>query len=331
MGSNPLVSVIIPTYNHGRYLGRAIQSLLGQSYANWELVIVVDGSTDNTLEVIRSFEDARITHIYQQNRGVRQLAATINAGLGRTRGELVTMLPSDDTWPGYRLEKQVPVFADPNVALCFGRQYIIDENDRILGENKAPPDLDRIENRPIGSALHEMFVANFIAQPTVLIRRAALDKIGGYLQPPGLLAEDYPTHMALALVGEFRYLDLVLGNYRMHEAQMTRNHYLEMVRTDMPYVLEFFRGLDPETQKRTGWGEADLARALSARLYNTYFEVGRRGLLAAEWTDARRHFVTALRHGNPKTKLKAFVGLSCSVLRMDLEKAARLAGRTPLR
>ncbi|MEK7403981.1 MAG: glycosyltransferase [Acidobacteriota bacterium] len=328
---SPLVSVITPTYNHGRYLGRSIESLLAQTYANWEMVIVVDGSTDNTLEVIQSFQDTRISHIYQQNRGVRQLAATINSGLRRTKGELVTMLPSDDTWPDYRLEKQVPLFDDPNVVLCFGRQSIIDENDRLLGENTPPPELARIRNRPPGSALQEMFLSNFIPQPTVLIRRAALEKIGGYLQPPGLLAEDYPTHMALALQGEFRYLDLPLANYRMHQDQMTRNHYLEMVESDVPYVLEFFRSLDPEMQKRTGWCEADLASALSDRLHNTYFEVGRRELLAAEWNDARRHFLAALRRGTPQTKLKAFLGLSYGVLHKDLESTARLLGRTPLR
>ncbi|HLA81679.1 MAG TPA: glycosyltransferase, partial [Thermoleophilia bacterium] len=226
---NPLVSVVTPVYNHGRYIGQSIQSLLAQTYTNWEMVVVDDGSTDNTAEVVQSFSDPRITYMYQENRGVRELAGTINTGLRKTSGELVTMLPSDDTWPNCRLEKQVPVFRDSSVVLCFGRQSLIDENNNIVGEVRPPADLSKVENRPVGSALHEMFLSNFIPQPTVLIRRAALDQIGGYLQPPGLLAEDYPTQMALALLGEFRYLDLPLANYRMHEAQMTRQHYLEMV------------------------------------------------------------------------------------------------------
>ena len=83
---NPLVSVITPAYNHGRYIGQSIQSLLAQTYSNWELVVVDDGSTDNTAEVVQSFGDPRITYLYQENRGVGELAGTINTGLRKTGG-----------------------------------------------------------------------------------------------------------------------------------------------------------------------------------------------------------------------------------------------------
>lgn len=327
----PLVSVITPTYNHARYIGRAIKSLLAQTYSKWEMVIVDDGSTDNTVNVVKQYNDPRIAYYYQDNLGVRQLATTINSGLQKTKGELVTMFASDDTWPPYRLEKQVAVFTDPRVVLCFGRGCLIDENDRILGEANTLTHLENVINRPLGSALHEMFVSNFILQYTVLLRRSALDKIGGYLQPKGLLAEDYPTHMALALVGEFRYLDIILGSYRMHQSQMTRNHYLKMVETDIPYVMEFFRSLNPEMQQRTGWTEAKLAKDLSRRLNSSYFEVGRRDLLAGNWMEARRHMVTAVLRGDVKTKLKGLVGLGCCLLHRDMERIARISGRVPLR
>lgn len=329
--TNPLISVVTPAFNHGRYIGQSIQSLLDQTYTTWELVVVDDGSTDNTAAVVQSFKDPRISYMYQENRGVRELAGTINSGLKRTSGALVTMLPSDDTWPNYRLEKQVPLFQNPNVVLCFGRQFLIDEDNKVLGEVRPRVDPIKAENRPVGSLLHEMFLHNFIPQPTVLIRRTALDQIGGYLQPPGLLAEDYPTQMTLALVGEFRYLDLPLANYRMHRNQMTRQHYLEMVQTDMPYVLQFFRNLAPEVQKVTGWTEDSLATVLKSRLHNAYFEVGRRSLLARNWKQARTHFLTAFRRGTGPAKAKALLGLSCSFLRTDLEAIARLSGRMPLR
>src|SRR5712691_4926680 len=100
----PLVSVITPTFNHGGYIGRCIESLIAQTYTNWEMAVVDDGSTDNTAEIVKSYDDPRITYLYQENRGVQQLGGTINSGLRRTKGELVTMLASDDTWPAYRLE-----------------------------------------------------------------------------------------------------------------------------------------------------------------------------------------------------------------------------------
>lgn len=328
---NPLISIITPAFNHGRYIGRCIESLLRQTYPKWEMVIVDDGSTDHTAEVVASYKDPRITYLYQKNRGVKELAGTINTGLAKTKGEFVTMFGSDDTWPSYRLEKQIPIFDEPDVVLCFGLGQLIDENDQVLGGVNPPPDLSSVQNRPVGSILHKMFLSNFIFQPSVLLRRAALEKIGGYLQPAGLLAEDYPTHMALALEGEFRYLDLNLANYRMHPGQMTRNHYQGMVETDIPYVLEFFRHLTPEMQKRTGWTESGLSRELSRRLHNSYFEVGRRDLLAGNWIKARRHFINALGRGNLTTKAKAFLGISCSLLHTDMEGVIRLSGRTPLR
>lgn len=328
---NPLVSIITPAFNHGRFLARCVNSVLMQSYTNWELIIVDDGSTDDTAAVAKSFSDPRISYVHQENRGVGDLAGTLNVGLARSKGEFVTMLASDDTWPAYRIERQLPLFDEPQVVLVFGKGSIIDENDAIVGEVPGPSGVASRENRPIGAALHHMFVTNYIPQYTVLIRRSALDKIGGYLQPKGLYAEDYPTHMTLALYGEFRYQDILLGNYRMHQNQMTRNHFSAMVRTDIPYVLEFFRRLDPEMQARTGWTDSALDKALKARLNRSYFEIGRRYLLSGDWAEARREFRNAFMHGGLEAKARAIVGSACSIVHMDVEWLARLAGRTPLR
>lgn len=326
----PLVSVVTPAYNHGRYIGRCIESLLAQTYANWELMVVDDGSTDNTAEVVLSYKDPRISYMHQDNKGVGALAETINSGVRRSKGKLVTMLGSDDMWPPYRLEKQVPVFRDAGVVLCFGRGVIIDEEDRVIGQIRPPRKLTACQNRPVGAVLRWLVVQNQIPQYTVLISRAALDRIGGYLQPPGLLAEDYPTHMALAMVGEFRYLDLALGYYRMHPSQMTRTHHLEMVKTDLAYALEFFRSLDTQTQKLTGWTEARLAKRLSNELNDAYFYVGRRDLAAGNRSGARSHLATALFRGTPKTKAKAVVGLLCAVTGLDMERVARWVRRPAL-
>ncbi|MGQ0639630.1 MAG: glycosyltransferase family 2 protein [Gemmatimonadaceae bacterium] len=305
--------------------------MLAQTHTNWEMVIVDDGSTDDTAAVVSSFTDSRISYVYQKNRGVGDLAGTLNVGLARTNGPLVTMLASDDTWPKYRLEKQLPLFDDPRVILVFGQGLIIDENDIVVGDVPGPPDSESRDNCPPGVALHRMFVTNYIPQYTVLIRRSALDNIGGYLQPKGLYAEDYPTHMTLALHGEFRYQDIALGNYRMHQNQMTRNHFNEMIKTDIPYVLSFFRSLDREMQQRTGWTDATLQRALHDRLNRSYFEIGRRYLLSEEWQKAREQFRQAFVNGGVEAKARAVAGSLCSYLHMDVEWLARLAGRPPLR
>jgi len=329
--STPLVSVIVPAYNHGRFIARCLESVLNQTYQHWELIVVDDGSTDDTAAIVKTFNDPRISYVYQANRGVGDLAGTLNVGLNRTQGELVTMLASDDTWPAYRIEKQIPIFAETQVCLVFGRGLIIDENDAVVGQVPGPPDIESRENRPPGVALRRMFVANYLPQYTVLIRRSALEEIGGYLQPRGLFAEDYPTHMTLALKGEFRFLDMELGNYRMHQNQMTRNHFNEMVLTDIPFVMEFFRRLDPTVKERTGWTEQALSIALAERLNRSYFEIGRRYLLMKEWSKARGQFMNSIRKGRVNAKLRATIGIACSILRTDLEWLAKLAGRPPLR
>lgn len=331
MRSRTLVSVVMPTYNHARYIRRAIESVLAQTHEHWELIVVDDQSTDNTAQVVAQFRDPRIHYALENHRGVERLAETMNVGANRASGELITMLGSDDRWPPHRLETQLPVFDDPNVVLCFGRQVLIDEHDNELGESPLPADVTEIINRPVGAVLRTLLVSSWIPQPTELIRLSALQRIGMYQQPSGLLGEDYPTHLALALQGEFRFIDDVLGYYRMHGSQMTRTHYSEMAATDVRYALEFFSKLSPEVQRLTGWTEASLRDHIALRVNNGHFTLGRRDLLAGNRRAASRRFLSALRDGDSTTRVKALVGLACCASGLDMERVVRAFGRPSLR
>src|SRR5437667_7605704 len=99
----PLVSVITPAYNHRRFIGPCIESLLGQTYTNWEQIIIDDGSTDDTAEVVRSYSDPRIRYFHQENQGIDALAQTYNRALNLSRGELIAVLEGDDLWPEDKL------------------------------------------------------------------------------------------------------------------------------------------------------------------------------------------------------------------------------------
>src|SRR5436190_82102 len=96
---HPLVSIITPTYNHERFIGPCIESLLAQTYENWEQIIIDDGSTDHTADVVRRYSDPRIKYIYQQHRGVESLAHTYNRALKTSHGRLVAILEGDDACP----------------------------------------------------------------------------------------------------------------------------------------------------------------------------------------------------------------------------------------
>jgi len=325
LAETPVVSVIMPVFNSEKFVGRTLRSLLAQTFPDWELIVVDDGSTDRSAEVIRSVGDSRIRYVYQANKGVMRLAETLNRGLQEVRGRLVTMLPSDDMWPPGRLAAQIALFDDEKVVLCFGRQQLIDVNDRVIGESRPPRDPCSRTNVPYGSALREMFVRNYIPEPTVLIRMEALRRIGGYLQPAGLYAEDYPTQMRLALEGEFRYVDEILACYRLHPHQMTRTHYLKMVETDADYVVKFFEDLSGAQKSATGWTREALVRAMMRRKFGAYFVVGRQLLLDGRRKDASSYFLKSLLHGDGNARLKSLLGLACAALGIDMERFAALS------
>jgi glycosyltransferase involved in cell wall biosynthesis len=130
----PKVSVIIPTYNQAHFIAESIQSVLDQTFQDFEIVVVDDGSTDNTKEVVCNFKDVRIKYIYQENNGV---STARNTGICASTGEYIAFLDSDDVLLKNSLEKRVQVLnRHPEVAFIYGWNYIIDEKGRIVKLSK---------------------------------------------------------------------------------------------------------------------------------------------------------------------------------------------------
>lgn len=115
--NRPLISVVIPVYNGERYVGEAIQSVLDQDYRPVEVVVLNDGSTDGTADVVDNFGDA-IRHVYQENHG---LGDARNKGVGASTGEYVAFLDADDVWTSQKLTRQMAAFrSDHTLDMCFG-------------------------------------------------------------------------------------------------------------------------------------------------------------------------------------------------------------------
>jgi glycosyltransferase involved in cell wall biosynthesis len=129
------VSVVVPAYNYANYLPEAIQSVLHQTFDDFELLIVDDGSTDNTRRATQPFlRDHRMKYLYQENRG---LAATRNRGVKSTDGELVAFLDADDVWLEQKLEKQVAIMdSEPDVGLVYTDIHFINDQGRILTDRQ---------------------------------------------------------------------------------------------------------------------------------------------------------------------------------------------------
>jgi len=217
----PAVAVLTPTYNQEQFIGAAIQSVRAQSFSDWEMVVVDDGSTDGTVAVVEAVADPRIRLLRRPHGGLAGLGAAYAAGLATTTAPLVAILEGDDEWPPDKLGRQVPVFADANVVLAYGSAELIDERGCVYATYRPRPVGEAAENRPRGSILPQLLQQNFMVAATVIVRREALVGVGGFWQPAGIPYVDHPTWLRLALEGPFAFSPQVVGRWRRHTAQFT--------------------------------------------------------------------------------------------------------------
>jgi glycosyltransferase involved in cell wall biosynthesis len=217
----PLVSIITPTFNHERFIGSCIDSVLAQTYTNWEMIVIDDGSTDGTWgEVMkRASGDSRIRPMRQDNKGIGRLAETYNAALAQARGSLVAVLEGDDCWPATKLERQVPVHVNGRFDLSFGQMQFVDIAGKIGAYTHPPAVFFRDDRSDIFPRL--LRGEFFIPPVTVMIDREVLRQIGGFQQPAGLPVVDYPTWLTIAARGAVEYIPEVLGYWRQSAGQAT--------------------------------------------------------------------------------------------------------------
>jgi len=160
----PTISVIIPTYNHGSVVGEAIQSVLEQTLSDYEIIVVDDGSTDNTREVVRSFSDKRIRYVYQENRG---RSSARNHAISLAQGKYVAFLDSDDLFLPTKLEKQVACMEkNPNVLLSHTSYIRVNAGGEYIEE---------VESGTFSGKVYPEIIRGCpIATPTVMVQRNAL-------------------------------------------------------------------------------------------------------------------------------------------------------------
>jgi glycosyltransferase involved in cell wall biosynthesis len=192
--SAPRISVIIPTYNRADFIGETIQSVLDQTYADFELIVLDDASTDDTAQVVARFGDERLTYIYQEN-NVGETAAR-NAGFAYARGELVSFLDSDDRMLPHNLETLVALLdVRPEVSVAYGWYYWMDKDGQPIMEEypkieeQIPPQIDSpwpdITLRPSGltpegQILPQLVLVDLMMIGSTLIRRECVEAIGGF-------------------------------------------------------------------------------------------------------------------------------------------------------
>lgn len=220
---NDFISVVIPVRNGERFIGRTLQSVLNQSYRNFEVIIVDDGSTDSSIAIAKQVaaNDPRVRYHSGPRAGV---AAARNCGIAQARGEFIAPVDADDLWHKDKLLLQLHALrqAGARTGLAYCWSVYIDEADNTLsGKRRRPP---RFE----GDVLPALFEHNILGNAsTPLIRHACLDLVGGY--DPGLYldgaqgAEDWKLYLALAETCEFALVPRYLVGYRKPQDSMSAN------------------------------------------------------------------------------------------------------------
>ncbi len=221
---NLRVSVIIPSFNAAKYLPECLDGVFNQSLKPLEIIVVDDGSTDNTREVLRSdIETGRVKYFYQENQGP---GTARNLGISKSLGELVAFCDADDLWLPEKLEKQIPLFKNPETALVYsdmeifkGDDFAVSQSNRVKHDNQSKySEVNKVKGFYRGSVFNELLKENFISASTVVVRRRVIEDSGGF--PRGrkfFSVEDYICWLAIAKEHEVDFIDEPLVKYRWHE------------------------------------------------------------------------------------------------------------------
>jgi glycosyltransferase involved in cell wall biosynthesis len=215
----PRVSIIIPAYNAAAFLPDALESVLRQTYQDWEVILVDDGSTDNSRAVVESFLpgfQGKLHYLYQSNQGQ---SAARNLGIRNSSGEFIALLDADDAWLEQRLELGVAVLdSDPNAGLVHGKVARINEAGEFIEYPPSPP-RKYLEGRIAGAIYTRR--AHLLC-PTILFRRACVDAVGVFDEPMRA-TEDRDLCFRIAERYDVRYINEVVSNYRISANSASRD------------------------------------------------------------------------------------------------------------
>lgn len=276
MSASPVVSVVTATYNMAQFLGAAIHTVLAQTWSDFQYIIIDDGSSDGTREVVAPFlSDPRVEYHYQENQG-QTLAK--NNGARRARGEFICFLDGDNLWLPHKLQMQLDLFRTlpESVGIVYTEQEFIDESGRVTGRPTLTPYSGRISQ--------QLLFENFVTFNSAMIRHDCLRK-HGYFDESLQRSIDYELWLRLSAHYEFRYVPDVTTQYRKWSGQMSQD--LDRRFAVAMQIMETFIARHPQL----------LDPAVIRRARNhAYTARGRYKASKARRVEATRLFCRALRH-----------------------------------
>lgn len=278
--TDPTVSVVMAVHNEAEYLSDAVESILNQSYSNFEFIIVDDGSTDGSVDIVESISDDRIR--LQVNESNRGLPTSLNRGIRASRGKYVARMDADDRSEMSRLEKQVGVLdEEPSVHVVGCWIRLINAEGDVLGTKKyeeLPCDPDTIREKGPN-----------IAHPSVMIRKRALQQVDGYreeftyaqdLDMWVRMAREFSTDFIRILPEYLFDRRITPGNYRKQPVQRAYANLAGVSESELAAVERIESVTSPLSERR--------------QLFRYYYRVGRLQLVNGSRVGALTNFVTAL-------------------------------------
>lgn len=245
---NELVSIVMVNYNQEKFLKKAIDSVLIQTYKNWELIIVDDGSTDRSVDIIKEYEDDRIKPIFLQENS--HICIATNTGFAAVNGKYIARLDSDDIWEKEKLEKQMDFLQqNPDAKVCFTQIELIDENGENINDRE--PELLSLYNSRQKSREEWIkfffFVGNSLL-PTLVFEKKLLDIVGGF-KLNYCQTHDFEFLIRLIKHTDFYFVEEELVKYRRTSAQNSASTVKKNTRFFNEYMdirYHFFENMSDE-------------------------------------------------------------------------------------
>jgi glycosyltransferase involved in cell wall biosynthesis len=216
------VSVVVTCYNYARFLPDAVESALSQTFRDLEVILVDDGSTDETSQLVTRWQDdARFRYVRQENAGQ---ASAKNHGLRLAREPLIAFLDADDRWDRTKLARQVPLFARPEIGVVYSRGLYLDAD----GTTRIPPSPSPQRAPRAGKVTTALLYDNIVPFSSAVVRRSLLQQVGGFDEHLAM-AIDWDLWLRLSRLCEFDWVDEYLLHYRVgHGDQMSRNSLVRL-------------------------------------------------------------------------------------------------------
>jgi len=301
-----MVSVVIPTYNSAAFLRGAIQSVLSQTYSDFEVVVVDDGSTDNTESVVHSFGD-QVCYVKQQNKGA---GAARNQGIKRSRGEYVAFLDADDLWLPGKLGEQISLMdRDPELGLVYSDWAVVAE------KGKAEPSYLRNQPAASGYVFDELVQGGFILTSGTLVRRSCLDDVG-YFDETLSIAQDYDLWLRICYRWKVALVNKPLVIKRNRDGNLSSN----LTKTAVERIVLFEKAL-----KKFSDMTPRSRRLVRRQLALNYWDVGYHHFERLSLKEARKNFVSSLTYDWKNGR--AFGYLAASYFPAPIVRVARAAKR----